>query len=142
VKNDMVYVLDEILRNGELGNSDHDRIIARISHDNKISPNINTIYTKASYKIRDLEGEIDLVQTMHDFKKHMTHDYLDVPVDETKIILFEIKTHHSKKNESKAVDQLKRSKYLIQRYTAYKDVDCCYGFGLNKGYMWRYLEVI
>lgn len=116
-------ILENILLGHKLEDSRHDWVINMISFDNCISPNVKTLFTKAYYKHKGFEGEIDLLQRF---------------MGDT-LLLFEVKSNHTKKNESKALYQLKKSRDFLFKFSDYEKIDCFYGFGLNKGYSWSYV---
>ena len=135
----MVLTLEELFNNKEpLNNSKHDNIIKLIKNHNEISPNIKTLFNNAHYKLRRVEGEIDLLQLLYDSRAYpFIDDYHEVSPHDATLLLFEVKTNDTTCNYHKAKKQLKKSKQLIIEHTPYYTVDCFYAFGVGNGYAWR-----
>lgn len=134
--------LDEILKEQKLNGGTHDGLIKRIKHDNSRNPNLIHMYSNAYYKIGKYEGDIDLLQMMFNSRKYNDIDnFRDISSNDAKLLLFEMKSCHSRENEHKAIKQLKKSKSLIIDYSPYYDITTFYCFGVGKSYCWNQMEV-
>lgn len=136
-------LLEELLKPQKLLGTKHDQIIQNLSSSNEISPNVYTLFMSAYYKIGPYEGDIDLLQLMYDHKKYELFEYTDVPVKESKLLLFEVKSCYSARNYSKAIKQLVKSKHVLKDNTDYQDIDTffCYGLNNSDSIVWRYEQI-
>jgi hypothetical protein len=130
--------LELILKPQKLNGGTHDALIKKIKSNNLNNPNILDMFVNAYYKIGKYEGDIDLLQVLFNYKQfNYVENYKEIPVNDSKLLLFEMKSCHSRINETKAISQLKKSKSLIMYYSEYQNIDCFYCFGVGKGYIWN-----
>lgn len=133
--------LSEILKEQPLNNSRHDRIIRELSGVTQISPNVMTIFMNAYYKIHGKEGDIDLLQIWFDADKYFFDDWKEIPANDCKLLLYEMKTGFSARNYTKAIKQLVKSKNVIQDLTDYQEVDCFFAYGVGNSIAWKYKKI-
>ncbi len=138
--------IEDLLQPHKLNHSTHDRIITNVASAIEISPNVLVMYQNAYYKIKDprirngyLESDIDLMAMhyQHEDHKDILH-WNEIPFNDSKILIFEMKSSNTKKSYSKAIKQLKRSKQMIKDYTNYQDIDGFYAYNVGTGHTWRY----
>mgnify|MGYP006304294151 CR=1 FL=1 len=133
--------LETILHPQPLTTSPHDRLIMKVSADTQLSPNVMTLFTNAKYKQPHFEGDIDLLQIMINSHFYGETPYKEIPVDETRLLMYEMKTTDNTKNRDKAMEQLYKSKNFLRRYSDYHDIDCFYASWCGKSYVMKWVDM-
>ena len=142
-------LLEDLLIPHKTNHSKHDKLITNTASTIEISPSVITMYQNAYYKIKNkthkagwLESDIDLLAMNYNFRKYPDlTDWKEVVFDDAKLLLFEMKTTKSLKNEKKGLYQLNRSKNMIKNYTGYQDVDCFMAYNVGTGMVWEYKDI-
>ncbi len=138
--------IETILRREKTTKSKHDNMITTISSIIEISPNVIVMYQNAYFKQKTKkrlwEGDIDLLalQYQHENYKDIFH-WNEIPFEQSRLLLWEMKTNDTKVNYQKALKQLKKEKDFLKLFTAYQNIDCFYCFGIGNSLSWRYEKV-
>jgi len=125
------YDLEYLLRPQKLVKSKHDQMIMNVASATEISPNVLTMYQSAYFKmdktkqLARVEGDIDLLQMFyqHENRPDIMH-WDEIPFNDSKLLIWEMKSNDTSKGYKKAMSQLKKEKQFIKDYTHYQDIDC------------------
>ena len=135
--------LEELLREQPLKNSKHDKIIKQVENTMIVVPNVYEGFKSAGYKIPDKsyrggfsESDIDLLM-MQDkgHKNHFYWTYKEIPFNNRKLLVYEMKSNGSARNLIKAEHQLIHHYSTLTKHTDYTDIELFVVFGVGNGYL-------